>query len=244
MTARLRFAAAVATLALAGGACAAKSIDPWTDGAVRAEAEDLIQQADAGALFVSEPQGSLVGARHTASGLLCTFSPGERANRIVVYEQSRPRSARGDEVGCNSKLNGVFQSLRATRFAGRDDLDSAFRDAVDTVMRATPFAQPYQGDHAHDAEVDLDGRPLPLAPHRTGRFVVELDGRKLYTRVSVAVVDGWGIKQWVTGPLEEAVAIDVEAESMMTLVLVDFAMKSEAPGAPPSQPSSPSSALP
>ncbi|NEX93142.1 hypothetical protein [Caulobacter sp. 17J65-9] len=224
MTAR-SLLAALAASGLLGGAAQA---DPWIEHAdTRAETDALIRKANAETLFVNEPQGLLLGARHTKSGLLCTFAPGDRTNRIQVYAPAEPREARGDEVGCVSEVNGVFQSLQAARGAD-GGLDDAFRRAVDSVKLATPFARTYEGDHAQNAEVDLDGRPLPLADHRTGRFVVELDGRKLYTRVSVAVVDGWRIKQWVTGPLDDAVGLDVEAESMMTMVLVDFAMKAQA----------------
>lgn len=222
MAARSGLASAIFALGL-GLAGGVRADAVWT-AAAHGETDRLIKAAGAEALFVNEPHGSLLGARHLKSGLLCTFSPGDRINRILVFERAEPRLPRGDDVGCTSQVSGVHHSLSAARLGERGGVDAALRRAVANLMTAAPNAVTYQGDHAENAEVDVDGRPLPLAEHRTARFVVERDGRKLFTRVSVAVVDGWDIKQRVTGPLEEAVALDVEAEAMMTLVLVDFAM--------------------
>lgn len=228
MAARSGLVAATLAVCLGLFAGGARADNPWLgDGAVESETERLIREAGAESLFVSESQGSLLGARHTKSGLLCTFSPGDRANRILVFDKAEPRLPRGDDVGCTTRVNGVYQSLYAARLGDRGGVDGALKSAVDGLITASPGAQVYQGDHAENAEVDVDGRRLPLAEHRTARFVIEHEGRKLFTRVSVAVVDGWDIKQRVSGPIEDAVALDVEAEAMMTLVLVDFAMNAK-----------------
>ncbi|RYG13123.1 MAG: hypothetical protein EON96_12985, partial [Caulobacteraceae bacterium] len=120
-----------AALALAGAVLVAPSIaHTMPDGAPAAiltaaslEADRLIAATHAPALFENVSSDGLARVRHKASGLVCSFLPGQSSNTLVVYPPGRLPF--GDDVGCNADFGKVYLTYYATRYgAGYSAQDS------------------------------------------------------------------------------------------------------------------------
>jgi len=206
-------AALVAAVALAGGAAAqpAAAVERATDAA-RAEAARLIAEARAGDLFEDASTGSVPGARHLRSGLVCSFEPGEQANRIFVLEESV--APRGDDVACATQVLGVTTLLYATRYPKPVSVREAVDDAIRGVAAQFPGAREYGG---RTAKVDPSA---PAAANRErARVEVTIEGQPALAKIDVAEVNGWIIKLRATGPLEPPLATDLFAEVAFAAVL-------------------------
>ena len=240
-------AALAAALALAGCASSAPSPPITSPGPLqasihaRAVARVLIDHVKAGDLFEDVSLGDTPRVRHYGSGLVCRFSPEMTSQGLQIYESGLPR---GHDVGCQLPTDapGQFHTLYATRYGAALTLSEAMRSAVGMVRNAYPSLKPYEGPAAAVGIQRDDLRPPPAS--ETARFVIELNGRPHLSRVSVAVVDGWVIKQRFTTPVEDnveqtAVMSDLLAGLVWSETLLRFsngdALDRQAP-APPAEP--------
>jgi hypothetical protein len=174
---------------------------------------ELIAGAGAQDVFIagaSEP-GAIV-IRHPRSGLVCRMGAGA-ANRLFVF----PQSARGDNVGCESVLDGVTTVLFATRFRFPTSLDEQVAGVETAIRQRYPDARPY-----------LATRPISsdtLPAHRAAAFFVSRDGVRSFTSASVAQVGEWVIKLRYTAPAasdETARQAEAVAERMFAEALADI----------------------
>lgn len=181
----LSLRAGVAALALCGAAYA----DP-PEGELRASpgvfALELIAEAQAEGVFEVAPSEHDVVVRHIQSGLVCWMSE-DNTNALTIF----PQSPRGEDVACDSHSDSEFETIYATRYPQPVVLDEVFEGAIGALLQRFSQAAPYK-------PAMIKGAPaLGAAPRgsRTARFViVGEDGQQRYTRVSLAVIDGWCLK--------------------------------------------------
>jgi hypothetical protein len=155
---------------------------------------ELIASSHAQDVFIaglSEP-GAIV-IRHPRSGMVCRMGVGA-ANRLLVF----PQSTRGDNVGCESTLDGVTTVLFATRFEFATSLDEQIAGVEEAIRQRYPDALPF----AATREISSDALPA----HRTAAFLISRDGARSFTSAHVAQVGEWVIKLRYTAPVasEEA----------------------------------------
>ena len=103
----------------------------------RAEADALIAAAGAESVFENATTEAVPAARHIPSGLLCRFTPGEETNRIVVYP-AVDILADGDNVGCNTRAQGMHVSVYATRYAAVFPAEAVLEDAIIAIRARWP----------------------------------------------------------------------------------------------------------
>jgi len=161
---------------------------------------DLISASNAQGVF--EPAESEPGAivvRHPRSGLVCRMGAGA-ANRLLVFAQA----ARGEDVACETMVDGVTIVVFATRFSFATSLDEQIQGVESAIRRRYPDAQPY----AATRPISSDALPA----HRAAAFFVSRDGARCFTSANVAQVGDWVIKLRYTAPAaDEAAAAQAEA---------------------------------
>jgi hypothetical protein len=218
--------AAFAALAFAQPAVAqapATMPEPATIEA-RAEAARLIAEAKAGDLFEDASTGSVPGARHKRSGLVCSFEPGAEANRIFVFDEGA--AARGDDVACVTQVMGVTTTLYATRYAKPVSVTEAVDDAIRGIAAQFPGAREYAGKTAN---ADIDPTTPGAASRQRARVEVSIEGVPALAKVDAAEVGGWIIKLRATGPLQPELATDLFAEIAFAAVLDRLSQTRDAP---------------
>jgi hypothetical protein len=154
-----------------------------------AEAEDLFD------IVPGEDQAgeNLARVRHRASGLVCLFGPG-RSNQLHVF----PSLDRGEDVACDSTAIGEAQTIYATRYPGPTTLEDQLDGAVAAIRARIRNLQPMQ------ATMDIVPEETALPDQLSARFTYAgPNGIARYTRVSVAMVDGWVIKLRYTADAPE-----------------------------------------
>jgi hypothetical protein len=166
---------------------------------------ELIANAQADGVFEAAPGAHVVAVRHIQSGLVCVM-PEENANTLRLF----PQSARGEDVACDSHSDVEFQTLYATRYPQPAHLDDVFEGAVGAMVERFPDAELYTTEA-------VDGAPnIGPAPRgsRTARFIITSeDGRQRYSRVSVAMIDGWCLKLRFTRIAEDDFAMIAAEET-------------------------------
>ena len=213
---------------LAAGA-AETSASTAPSGGARAKAEALIAQVSGADLFENVTRGERAQVRHRRSGLVCTFPEDAPGQHLNIYPQPLPR---GEDVGCQLSTGEHFHTLIATRFpTGAPTLDQALEGSVGLIRRQYPTLREFEGPSADVTMSRPDLRPAP--PHRSASFVVPLNGRDHYTRVSVAMVNGWVFKQRYTAPLAAAVEADLLAGLAFSEALLRFSNPGVDLDAPP-----------
>ncbi len=180
----------------------------------RGEAARLITEARAGDLFEDASTGTVPGARHLRSGLVCSFEPGSAANSIFVLDEGA--APRGDDVACTTQVLGVTTTLYATRYARPVTVREAVDDAIRGIAAQFPGAREYAGKTAN---ADVDPRTPGAATRERARVEVTIEGQPALAKVDVAEVNGWIVKLRATGPLEPAMATDLFAEVAFAAVL-------------------------
>ncbi len=187
--------------------------------ALRAEADAAIAASGAPEQFVNDTKWDVPAVRHTRSGLRCLLEPGPGGDRLEV---SGP--APGDRVTCHSRPVGFTQVLSAERTAPGENLDAVFKGSVALLRMESPNAQDYSGP---EAAIRVETPPGDQAPAEstTGRYVVHRSDGDVFTVVSVALVDGWLIRQRFTAPLERAYEADMLAGVVMSTTLIDLAAR-------------------
>ena len=162
-------------------------------------AQSFIDQAQVADLFKDVTIAAAPMIQHRPSGLVCNYGilTQDWANDdVVVFPSGLPR---GDDVGCNMHSRDFLVSMDVTRFSPVPGLDEITNAYVKSVMSLHPPARAYTGP----SEELAPPANVIFPPFRTVRFVFD-DGGGLFSRLSVAVVNGWVIEERVTGPLGEA----------------------------------------
>jgi hypothetical protein len=166
---------------------------------------ELIAEANAEGVFEAAPSEHDVVVRHIQSGLVC-WMPEDNTNALTIF----PQSVRGEDVACDSHSESEFQTLYATRYPRPAGLDEVFEGAIGALLHRFPDGAPYKPGA-------IKGAPaLGPAPRgsRTARFViVGEDGLRRYTRVSLAVIDGWVLKLRYTRIAEDDFALIAAEET-------------------------------
>jgi len=178
----------------------------------------LVTEAQAQDVFEVVSNGPDVRVRHDASGLICAFD-GEADSALRVF----PTLARGDDVACLSADEHAAKTIYATRSGRRAGLDAQMDSAVAMIRHTAPNAVVYEPSGAQ--AVSAQGRSAPQA--RTARFTyTDAEGQAVYTRVSIAVFEGWVFKLRFTAAADDADAAataDSEAEAYWNATLADIA---------------------
>lgn len=166
---------------------------------------DLIAGARAQGVFEAAPSepGAII-VRHPRSGLVCRLGAGA-ANRLVVF----PQAARGEDVACETTIDGVTIVLFATRFSFATSLDEQIAGVESAIRQRYPEAQRYEATR----EISSDTLPA----HRTAAFLVTRDGVRCFTSAHVAQIGQWVIKLRYTARAEgEGAAGQAEQAAIAT----------------------------
>jgi hypothetical protein len=194
------FAAAGAlALLLSTSPAGAATASPESIAKAHDFAEGKIKTAQAEDQFEVIDFKGIPTARHLKSGMRCHFL-GD-ADRLEVFNTAEPR---GDDVGCSMHFNGFTLSFYATRFSSPKTLDEAMAKYMGDIVKVHPDAKPLTtADHELRLRPDPTRPPVPEI--RTQRYeIVFENGTPSYSRLSVAVVNGWVLEERLTGPLDKA----------------------------------------
>lgn len=198
MLARLIF---FATLALTAPAVAQEApATPAQIAAARAEAEAIIGAAGAADLFANVTDAAAPRVRHNLSGMVCTFTAGERRNNIRIY----PNSPRGEDVSCGTNALGAAFTTYATRYNPMPSEEEDLRETVSSIRRAWPGAEPFTGEVTIASSDNLPAPKLAV-------LKIEHNGQQLVTLALVSHLEGWAFKTRASGPVEDAGTVSLFA---------------------------------
>lgn len=169
---------------------------PSEIAAAQAHADDVIARAGAQADFENITDAVIPTVRHSASGMTCTFTTGDRRDNIRYYDGAANGPPHGDDVSCGGWVNTTFVSLFATRYPEHPSREAVFQSAMADVPRNTPGAELVEGQFA---TVSTDGRPAPLI----GVYHMTLGGRPKQSYVIADQVGDWTFQARGTGPVED-----------------------------------------
>lgn len=153
---------------------------------LRDAAASMIARANADGVFAIEDGGALILVRHAGSGMACRFDPAHDS-ALTIFPEAASGSRFGEDVGCNTNTPTDFRTFYATRYGRVRNVDEALDYAVRQIANRFPDAR-----EAPSADMPAPDQPLPDS--RTAAFIVQTPDGELYTRVSVAVLDGWEFK--------------------------------------------------
>ena len=212
------FAVLAAALAAVSAPGSITPLDPEV-AALTAEADAVIRKASAQAHFVNDTRKDFPAVRHTASGLRCLFQPGRTDNAIVWIGSGRGKGG----MGCASRPVGLRQTLEAVQLTPGDTLESVFATSVLNITTQQPDARPYAGGGMTVRVAPPAG--LALAEPKTAGYLVTREGQEVFSRVSVAIVDGWIIRQQFEAPAARAEEAELLAGVVMSTTLIDLASR-------------------
>ena len=194
---KLLTAAGALALVLTASQAAAAPATPEAIAKAHTFADGKIKAAQADDLFEVVDYKGIPTVRHLRSGLRCHFL-GD-ADAINIVPSKLPR---GDDVGCSMHVNGFTLSFYATRFPQAMSEDAAMATYVREVTQVHPDAKLLDSaDHGVQLPPDLAARFPEI---RTQRYEINFNGTPSYSRLSVAVVNGWVLEERLTGPLDQA----------------------------------------
>lgn len=159
----------------------------------RGEVDRLLATAGAEALFENISTDRLGVARHRASGLTCTFAPGDRLNLVVVYPVYAGGPSAGEDVSCRTGVGeGAFVTVYASRYrpplSEQELLDLALSD-LEGVWEDVRFMD--------------DGYLIQPAENHaaalTTGFTGLLQGHRLQSYIMVQNIGGWAFKGRASG---------------------------------------------
>ena len=183
--------------------------------AVRAdktEADRLIAGSGHAALFVNVSNNRGPAVHHRASGLICRFQAGSSFNNIRVYDHK----AGAEDVSCHTSVEGISFSHYASQHTPTPTVESEVHAAIAAMRQRWPDLRAYEGETAEAAESDAG---LPM--RHVARASVKVDGDDHLTKVIVAQVGVWTIKQRMTVKMDRALAGDLWSETLMVRTLVE-----------------------
>lgn len=123
-----------------------------------AEADALIAAAGAQGVFENVTADSVPTLRHVQSGLTCHFTPGEAINSVTVYPD-QAGLVRGENVGCNTRAQGMDATLYATRYARRQPASAVARESAAVILHRWPDAEAYEGGFPLFTKPDREDPP-------------------------------------------------------------------------------------
>jgi hypothetical protein len=172
----------------------AQGTEDEPEASVGSLATGLIGDADAEGVFEIVPAEHEVAVRHIRSGLVCRMDPNS-AYRLIIF----PEAARGEDVGCELRDGDAVIKLYATRYSFPTTVAQQVAGATAIILQHYPGARPLQlAQHA-----SANGLPASQSAH----FLVrDAAGAQDYTRVSVAMIQGWVIKLRYTAPAADDAA--------------------------------------
>jgi hypothetical protein len=174
-----------------------------------------VAQAHADDLFTLSPDGERVSIRHNRSRLVCHAASSQSPD-IDIYPERGGGPPRGDDVSCGGTSGGITATFYATRYAQAVSVDDALAESVYEITQVSPQAQEYESVVARDPLQPIDSRTqsfiIPSFMHRPGI---------VYSRTSVAVIDGWVYLMRVTGP--QGAATEQAAEDAWRAFETDLA---------------------
>ena len=129
-------------------------------------------------------------------------------------------------MGCASRPVGFRQTLEAVRLAPGETLDSVFQASVRDITARQADAPAYEGAGMSVRVAPASGL-TPAAP-RSAAYLISRGGESVFSRVSVAIVDGWVIRQQFEAPAAQAEAAQLLAEVVMSTTLIDLASRAPA----------------
>jgi hypothetical protein len=208
-----------ATLVAPSGAAHAQApsaAKPAAASTARAFADRVIEAAQAGDLFENVTTDDLPKVRHRASGLVCLFPDANPASGIQIF----PSSVRGADVSCGSFPGGAVLTMYAMKPAKPLTLTQAFALYVTEVRTAHPEAKPPENK---ELPAVAGTRAEGLTDWLIARFEIMTPQGPAYSRLAVAVVDGWVIEQRLTTrPGQDWKAADRIGEGAMAATLQEM----------------------
>lgn len=178
----------------------------------------IIDQGGAGDVFTVAVVPGLYGVRHTQSGMVCRFRP-DATSRVVVFPFEASNAPRGDDVACDSTYGNESVTFYATRYRPARTVAQALDYAVSQMRARFPGLEPVTPGAS--GLPDVTGPPAS----QTASFLMSAPGGLAFTRVSVAIVDGWEIKMRYTARItdrSEAAYVNTLAEGDWRYVLSSF----------------------
>ncbi len=94
------------------------------------------------------------------------------------------------------------------------------------IRSVSPDAAPYDGAFVTTGEPEAKNR-------KTARLILSCKAGKCFSRLSVAVINGWTIEQRVTGPIDQATFGDLLAETSLVRLMRDVTKGGVLPSTPP-----------
>lgn len=197
---RIWFAALAASLTLSATAAAQTQSEPpaaptYSAEQVAARANDILSAAAAADLFSHEPHVRAILLRHTRSGMLCRFAYRQNGTVSIVPSESLG-IPRGDDVACNEDTELGSFTLYATRRP--ENVDEALAGAI-AAIRAR-FTRVREVDLARIESIPDERMRVAAVDARHAAFTVRMDGRDMFTRVSIFSANGWVYKLRFTSP--------------------------------------------
>ena len=92
--------------------------------------------------------------------------------------------------------------------------DAAMAMDAAALTKVHPEARPYSGQAL---SIQTQGGKPPT--WRTARYVLTLNGREVYSRLSVVAVGDWVIEQRVSGPLDMSMLGDALGEALRAITV-------------------------
>ena len=129
----------------------------------------------------------------------------------------------GGGVGCLSRPAGFRQSLEAVRLGRGETLATLFEGSVKTITWERD-ARPHDPSTMTVRVEPGVGAKAPPKP-RTAGYLVRTPQGEVYSRVSVAVIGGWAIRQSFEAPADRAEEAALLADVVMSTTLIDLASR-------------------
>lgn len=204
--------AAVLGAMCASGAAAA----PQAQTAASAFADRVIETAQASDVFENVTSDAVPRVRHKASGMPCFFLGSHPESSVTVF----PGSARGADVACGSFPSGLVLTMYAVKPPKPLTLREALAMYIAEVRTAHPDAKPPE----EKALPALSGtRAEGLTDWLIARFQFSTPTGPVYSRLAVAIVDGWVVEQRLTtNPGQDWIAADRIGEGAMVGTLQEM----------------------
>lgn len=160
--------------------------------AARSEAAAIIERTEAGDFFENVTTTETPQARHTRSGMICSFTPGDPRNTIAILPVVEAGPPKGDDVSCASWWGTTYVSSFATRYPQQFSADQLFAAAVQDIGRAWQNVVPMEGEVRG---ATIAGQEPPLV----AVYTAEREGRSRTTVVVLRKIGEWSFKVRATG---------------------------------------------
>lgn len=210
--------------ALAALAAPAASLPPPPGAApelarMSAQMDAIIAASHARNHFTNDTRRGLPAARHKDSGLRCIFEKAPLGNEIVLIGSIDG----GGGVGCLSRPAGFRQSLEAVRLGRDQTLDSVFEGSVRNITWEREARPHDPSSMTVRVEPGIGGKAPPKA--RTAGYLVRTPQGEVYSRVSVAIIGDWVIRQSFEAPADRSEEAALLADVVMSTTLIDLASR-------------------